>query len=188
LYNGTIAYEAWDGPDWEIRFWDGAQIIEITDNDYNDTQPSLSGDRLAWVGRPDALDQIFYAKNLFDVERDPTIRSVHGGGAPEERADAGGPAAGADEGAWLGAPRPTPFRMQTSLAFAVPDERRVRLAVYDVAGRRVRSLVDGSCASGRHTADWNGRSDDGAALVPGVYFVRLETGESAATRKVVLLD
>jgi hypothetical protein len=61
LYEGTIAYEAWDGYDWEIRYWDGATIHDITDNTYNDTQASMYGSIIAWVGRPPgSFDQIFY--------------------------------------------------------------------------------------------------------------------------------
>ncbi len=60
LYDGTIAYEAWDGQDWEIRYWDGTTVHDITDNDYNDTQASLYGSIIAWVGRPPgSADQIF---------------------------------------------------------------------------------------------------------------------------------
>jgi hypothetical protein len=65
LYEGTIAYEVWDGHDWEIRYWDGVTVHDITDNDYNDTQASLYGSIIAWVGRPPgSLDDIFYV----DVE------------------------------------------------------------------------------------------------------------------------
>jgi hypothetical protein len=61
LFEGTLAYEVYDGQDWEIRYWDGSAIHEITDNDYNDTQVSLHGTTIAWVGRPPgSLDQIFY--------------------------------------------------------------------------------------------------------------------------------
>lgn len=62
---GWIAYEVWDGHDWEIRLWDGANVVDITDNEFDDTDPSLSGDRLAWNGRPTGSGgpyQIFYAK------------------------------------------------------------------------------------------------------------------------------
>ncbi len=63
LYHGTIAYQVWDGQDWEIHFWDGSAIIEITDNDYNDTQPTLYDDIIAWVGRPaGSSDQIFFVR------------------------------------------------------------------------------------------------------------------------------
>jgi hypothetical protein len=61
LYDGAIAYEAWDGHDWEIRYWDGTTVHEITDNDYPDTDASLYGSIIAWVGRPPGGgDQIFY--------------------------------------------------------------------------------------------------------------------------------
>jgi hypothetical protein len=61
LYNGTIAYEVWAGNNWEIRYWDGTTVHEITDNDYNDTNPSLYGTIIAWTGRPaGSSDQIFY--------------------------------------------------------------------------------------------------------------------------------
>jgi hypothetical protein len=60
LYEGTVAYEAWDGYDWEIRYWDGTTVHDITDNTYNDTQASLYGSIIAWVGRPESFDQIFY--------------------------------------------------------------------------------------------------------------------------------
>jgi hypothetical protein len=61
LYGGRIAFTFWDGHDYEIRYWDGAQVADITDNDYNDGQPSLWGSWLVWVGRPGAgANQIFY--------------------------------------------------------------------------------------------------------------------------------
>lgn len=64
LDDGWIAFEGWDG-DWEIHLWDGVNIIPITDNDYPDYQPTLSGNRLAWAARPDGEGghfQIFYTK------------------------------------------------------------------------------------------------------------------------------
>jgi hypothetical protein len=63
LHGGEIAYEYGTSPAW-IRYWDGATIHEITDNDYNDTQASLHGSLIAWVGRPPeiGLDQIFYVE------------------------------------------------------------------------------------------------------------------------------
>jgi len=65
LDDGAIAFEAWDGHDWEIYFWDGMSIEQITDNDFGDYDPSLSGNLLAWSGRPSGpggLYQIFYTR------------------------------------------------------------------------------------------------------------------------------
>ena len=66
LDDGRVAYEFFDGHDWEIRYWDGTTVHEITDNDYEDYEPSLSGSLIAWTARPEGPDQIFYV----DVERD----------------------------------------------------------------------------------------------------------------------
>ena len=65
LDDGAIAFEVWDGHDWEIYFWDGMSIEQITDNDFGDFDPSLSGNLLAWAGRPSGpvgLYQIFYTR------------------------------------------------------------------------------------------------------------------------------
>ena len=61
LYNGAIAYEVWDGLDWEIHYWDGTAVHEITDNDINYTQASLHGSMIAWEGRPSGgIGHIYY--------------------------------------------------------------------------------------------------------------------------------
>ena len=60
LHEGKIAFERWDGHDWEMEYWNGSEVLPVTDNDFNDTQPSLHGNLIAWVGRPESLDQIFY--------------------------------------------------------------------------------------------------------------------------------
>lgn len=60
LYAGTVAYEVWDG-DWEIRYWDGTTLHDITDNDFDDGDPSLYGTIIAWTGRLQGVgDHIFY--------------------------------------------------------------------------------------------------------------------------------
>ena len=61
LYEGTVAYEVWDGHDWEIRYWDGSAIHDITENDFDDMGPSLYGTIIAWTGRLQGIgDHIFY--------------------------------------------------------------------------------------------------------------------------------
>jgi hypothetical protein len=87
------------------------------------------------------------------------------------------PAAGG--GLALAPPAPNPARGAVTLRFTLPAAGRVRLAVYDVAGRRVAVLVDGSLGAGVHQAGWAG-GDVG----PGLYFARLEAGGSEVTRRV----
>jgi hypothetical protein len=61
------------------------------------------------------------------------------------------------------------------------------LAVYDVAGRLVRTLVSGPSAVGRHRMIWDGRGGDGGIATSGVYFVSLKVGEDRWTEKIMLL-
>ncbi len=83
---------------------------------------------------------------------------------------------------------PNPFRLgeQTTIRFAVPEPAsgpaRASLVVYDVLGRRVRTLVDGDVIAGEQAVTWDGASDAGATVPSGVYLARLE---SAGSEKMV---
>lgn len=82
---------------------------------------------------------------------------------------------------------PNPFLNETTIGFALRATSSVRLTVYDVTGRRVRTLVESTRDAGRHTVTWDGRNSAGREQPAAVYFVRLETTENVETRKVVLL-
>jgi len=73
------------------------------------------------------------------------------------------------------------------LAFALPAAAPVRLAVFDVQGRRVRELADGRFAAGEHAVVWDGRDGAGRRLAAGVYWAVFEAGGRRLTRQVVLL-
>jgi len=81
---------------------------------------------------------------------------------------------------------PNPFNPATTLSFDLPDAASVELAVFDVAGRRVATLLDGFVAAGVQSVRWSGRSDDGFLLPSGTYFARLDAGRVSSTRKIVL--
>jgi flagellar hook assembly protein FlgD len=88
---------------------------------------------------------------------------------------------------------PNPFQSRTTITFDLARSAPVSLVVYDVSGRRVRTLVDGAAelGAGAHTADWNGLDDGGRRVPAGLYFARLEArGEAAtmpaATRRMVV--
>jgi hypothetical protein len=88
----------------------------------------------------------------------------------------------------LGAPRPNPFGGTTSIGYAVPGNgAKVTLSVFDVAGRRVRTLVDAATVGGRYVATWDGRDDAGRRVTSGVYFYRMDAGLFSAVRKVTVL-
>jgi len=80
---------------------------------------------------------------------------------------------------------PNPSFARTSIAFDLPVAGRVSLAVYDVAGRLVRSLVEGPREAGRFVEAWDGRSSSGSASLAGVYFVRLMANGRTLSERVV---
>jgi len=82
---------------------------------------------------------------------------------------------------------PNPFRPTTEIRFSLPDAADVLLEVYDLSGRRVATLVDRRLAQGEHVAVWDGTDASGRSVASGTYFCRLRVGDSAQTRKMVLL-
>jgi len=86
---------------------------------------------------------------------------------------------------WLEHAAPNPFRTRTELRYALPARGSVRVAVYDVSGRRVAVLAEGDQEAGMHVARWDGHDERGGRAEPGVYYVRLEFGGRTASQKVV---
>jgi hypothetical protein len=85
---------------------------------------------------------------------------------------------------WVEA-RPNPFVEQVRIGFTVPRAGRVRLAIHDLQGRVVATLIDGAMSAGSASANWDGRDGAGRAAPAGVYLVRLETAERISTRTLV---
>jgi len=94
---------------------------------------------------------------------------------------------GAPMGYVLRGVSPNPFNPVTTVSYGSPTEARVRLAVYNVAGRLVRTLVDGEVGSGYHSIAWDGRDNNGVEVGSGVYFCRMEAEGFDASVKMVLL-
>ncbi len=82
---------------------------------------------------------------------------------------------------------PNPMSGRTRIGFALAGGAPTRVTIYDVAGRRVRELVDGSLGPGEHAFDWDATDDRGRRVAAGVYLVRLESGEVRASRKIIVL-
>ena len=82
---------------------------------------------------------------------------------------------------------PNPFNPETTIRYVLPVGVKVEMSVYDVAGQRVRLLIDGRQASGSYAAVWDGRDDAGRRVGSGTYLVRLQAGAFEQSRKIVLL-
>jgi hypothetical protein len=83
---------------------------------------------------------------------------------------------------------PNPFNPRTTVAFELAAPATVKLDVYDLSGRHVRTLVDGrTMPAGRHDAAWDGRDAAGRRVAAGVYFSHLRTGDFQETRRMTLV-
>jgi len=82
---------------------------------------------------------------------------------------------------------PNPFNPTTDIRYALPEDNRVRLAVYDLLGRKVTTLVNEYKPAGRYTVTWDGTNQYGLQMSTGVYFYRIEAGEYSEVRKMVFL-
>jgi hypothetical protein len=98
------------------------------------------------------------------------------------------PEALAHAGLVLGQNSPNPFRPMTIITFALGDTGPVRLAVHDVAGRVVDTLVEETRGFGYHAVVWQGTDHHGTRLPSGTYFYTLEFAGKTATRKLVILE
>jgi len=81
---------------------------------------------------------------------------------------------------------PNPFTTTTAVRFDVAAPTPVRLSVFDLLGREVRTLTNGLMAPGRYEVTWDGTLADGQPAASGVYFYRLEASAFSDTRMMVL--
>jgi hypothetical protein len=82
---------------------------------------------------------------------------------------------------------PNPFNPTTRIGFSLDREDHITLAIYDVKGRLVTTLLDERALAGVKSAVWDGRDANGIVVSGGVYFYRLTVGNRTLTRKAVLL-
>ncbi len=86
---------------------------------------------------------------------------------------------------------PNPFNPSTTITFVLPGaagtRRPVDLTVYDIRGRRVRTLVGSNLEPGSHSVTWNGKDSEGRGVSSGIYFYTLKTADGTFTRKMIVL-
>jgi PA domain-containing protein/flagellar hook capping protein FlgD len=82
---------------------------------------------------------------------------------------------------------PNPFNPGTKILFELEQTDVVRLDIYDVAGRRVRRLVDGAMTAGLHALSWDGADAHGRMVATGIYVARLQSGSHTDTRRLALV-
>ncbi|MBU8921842.1 MAG: T9SS type A sorting domain-containing protein [Bacteroidales bacterium] len=76
----------------------------------------------------------------------------------------------------------------TTIMYSIPvNDQKVTLKIYDVAGRRVRTLVDGVRGIGKHSITWDEHNDNGSKVARGIYFYQLVAGDQKISKKLILL-
>jgi len=82
---------------------------------------------------------------------------------------------------------PNPFNPSTTIQYDLPEESRVSITIYDVLGRDVLRLVDGTLEAGRYSQLWQGQDRSGNSLASGVYFIRIDAKSLVSERKLITL-
>ena len=82
---------------------------------------------------------------------------------------------------------PNPFRATTEITYVLSKQAFVRLEIYDLLGRKVRTLVESVQAAGPHSITWGGTHQTGVPLGSGMYFFRLVAGSQVQAGKIILL-
>ena len=82
---------------------------------------------------------------------------------------------------------PNPFNPSTTIGFSVPESSHVTLNIYDMTGRLVTTLVDGTVDMGVHMVDWNGEDSSGSMVSAGVYIYALESADMVVTNKMIYM-
>jgi len=94
--------------------------------------------------------------------------------------------AGVDFGIYSTTPNPT--RSGMSIGYAMPKRGDATLEIYNLAGQRIRTLLDGPAEAGMNVVKWDGRGENGRKLAPGAYFVTFRSGERVTSKKIVVFN
>ncbi|HTY58739.1 MAG TPA: LamG-like jellyroll fold domain-containing protein [Bacteroidota bacterium] len=82
---------------------------------------------------------------------------------------------------------PNPFNPSTRISFEIPKALQTSIVVYDMLGRKVRTVVNEEMHAGAHVAVWDGRNDSGQSVATGVYIYKLTAGTMSKSQKMMLL-
>ncbi len=82
---------------------------------------------------------------------------------------------------------PNPFNPETTITYELSEPQPVSVVIYDIAGKRVRTLADGYQSAGSYEVVWDGCDDAGTRLSSGTYFYTVNAGNQTVTKQMILL-
>ncbi|MCD4665779.1 MAG: carboxypeptidase regulatory-like domain-containing protein, partial [Bacteroidales bacterium] len=81
---------------------------------------------------------------------------------------------------------PNPFNSETTISYSIPLNNIVSIEIYDIQGKKIKTLVNGYQASGNHSVVWNGNDYNGKVVSSGIYYCCLRAGNSLITKKMII--
>jgi hypothetical protein len=81
---------------------------------------------------------------------------------------------------------PNPFNPETTLSFHLPESAQTHMILYDVTGKKIRTLIDRTMEAGSHSIVWDGKDDQNRPVCSGVYLLRMKAGDYEKTRRLLL--
>jgi len=92
------------------------------------------------------------------------------------------------EGYSLSQNYPNPFSNKTAITYNILIARQVKVIIYNLTGRKIRILSDGSATAGPHSVEWDGKDDLGKTMESGVYIYQLSDGSGyVVSRKMTFV-
>lgn len=82
---------------------------------------------------------------------------------------------------------PNPFNPETTIRFYLNESQKIRLLIFDLTGKLVRTLAEGEFAAGEQTIFWDGRDQQGRSVASGVYFYELATDNKIERKRMALV-
>jgi hypothetical protein len=82
---------------------------------------------------------------------------------------------------------PNPFNPSTQIVFSIPQDQRVTIAIYNILGQKVATLLDHTLTAGTHVVTWAGKDENGNTAPSGVYLYKISTANFTAVKKMMLL-
>ena len=82
---------------------------------------------------------------------------------------------------------PVPFRPGSPIQFGLRETGQVRMTIYDVLGRRIRTLVDGTVSAGDQEVLWDARTDEGDDAPSGIYYLEINFGDRQMGSKLLVI-
>ena len=82
---------------------------------------------------------------------------------------------------------PNPFNPLTKIKYSVPEYSRVKIIIFDVLGRKVKTLVDDNHDPGNHLVEWDATNERGINVSSGLYFYKIQSGEYTSTNKMCFI-